>query len=383
VSASEKVTVNFKVVVENVNDVMEDPRITNPSDGDKFLANQSFLLSVFCSDPDTQHGQVLNFTWTSNASGLLGYGPSLTVRLLEPGVHVLTVTVRDGEFEKIAAIGIIIEEVDDGPPPNGPDGDDGKGFPTGLLMAVLVILGVVGMSVFFVVSKARREREEAEEEAAFAAEEERVKALEKARMTVKRAADQLEVERGTVDISSKEGGVETEALEEVELTSLGVPDTTLSMEAKKTTAPSAEVKALFDDMEKKEPAMSDEEIEAMRLDNLKRKYQNAIGRLPYGIPSEELKDMDWVELAAALATGEKKTLPDGMEITEIEGRWYYSDDKDSSTFLKEHGAKPKAPAKKAKVTTDKEDLLAKLEERFILGEISEKAYEELKKKYEG
>jgi type II secretory pathway pseudopilin PulG len=376
--------VNFKVVVENVNDVMEDPRITNPGDGDKFKANYSFLLSAFCSDPDTQHGQVLNYSWTSNASGLIGYGPSLTVRLLEVGVHVITLTVTDGEFEKMTSIGIIIEEVDDGPhKPQDGDGDDSKGFPTGLLLAVLVILGVMAMSVFFVVSKARREREEAEEEAAFAAEEERVKALEKARMTVKRAADQLEVERGTVDIASKEGGVETEALEEVELTSLGVPETTLSIEAKKTAAPSADVQALFDDMEKEEPAVSEEEIETMRLDNLKRKYQNAIGRLPYGIPSEELKGMDWVDLAAALATGEKKPSPDGIEITAIEGRWYYSDDKDSSTFLKEHGAKPKAPAKKAKVTTDKEDLLAKLEERFILGEISEKAYEELKRKYGG
>jgi hypothetical protein len=381
ISASEKVSVNFKVVVENVNDVMEDPRITNPSDGDEFLANQSFLLSVFCSDPDTQHGQELNFTWTSNSSGLLGYGSSLTVRLLEPGVHVLTVTVTDGEFEKIATIGIIIEEVDDGPPPNGQNGDDGKGFPTSLLLAVLVILGIVAMSVFFVVTKSRAEREEAEEEALFVEEEKR-EALERARMTVKRAADQLEVERGTVEIASKEGGGESDATEEVELTSLGVPETTLSMESKKTAAPSAEVQKLFDDMEKEDEAVSEEELEEMRLDNLKRKYQNAIGRLPYGIPSEKLKEWDWVELAAALATGDKKTLPDGMEATEIDGRWYYSDDKDTSTFLKEHGAKPRAePKKKVEVTTDREMLLAKLEERFILGEISEEAYNNLVDKY--
>jgi len=39
--------------------------------------------------------------------------------------------------------------------------------------------------------------------------------------------------------------------------------------------------------------------------------------------------------------------------------------------------------KKAAVTTDKSALLAKLEERFILGEISEEAYNTLRKKYEG
>jgi hypothetical protein len=130
--------------------------------------------------------------------------------------------------------------------------------------------------------------------------------------------------------------------------------------------------------------MSEEEREQLRLDDLKRKYQNAIGRLPYGIPSDELKGREWVDLAAALAMGEKKTSPQGQELTNIEGRWYYSDVKDTGTFLKEHGAKPKRekPAKKdAAVTTDKEALLAKLEERFILGEISEETYNNLVEKY--
>jgi len=53
------------------------------------------------------------------------------------------------------------------------------------------------------------------------------------------------------------------------------------------------------------------------VENLKRKYQTAIGRLPYGIPSAELKDRDWNELASALATGQKRTLPDGREVTAI------------------------------------------------------------------
>ncbi|NIP35503.1 MAG: hypothetical protein GWN18_11160, partial [Thermoplasmata archaeon] len=50
------------------------------------------------------------------------------------------------------------------------------------------------------------------------------------------------------------------------------------------------------------------------------------------------------------------------------------------TFLKEHGAKPKESKPKI-ATTGKEALLAKLEERFILGEISEETYRELKDKY--
>jgi hypothetical protein len=139
-------------------------------------------------------------------------------------------------------------------------------------------------------------------------------------------------------------------------------------------------------------AVSAEEQERRRVENLKRKYQTAIGRLPYGIPTDALKGKDWNELAAALATGQKRTLADGREVTAVGGRWYYSDPGDSSTFLKEHGAKPKEepkrPSPAAAIATstapsmDRATLLAKLEERFIMGEISEQAYDRLKKKYE-
>jgi len=138
------------------------------------------------------------------------------------------------------------------------------------------------------------------------------------------------------------------------------------------------------EMETKGPQVSAEEAEALHLENLKRKYQTAIGRLPYGIPTAELKGRDWNELAAALATGEKKTVPDGREVALIEGRWYFSDVKDASSFLTEHGARPKAEAKKtaAVPTMDKATILAKLEERLAMGEISEETYDKLRKKYE-
>jgi hypothetical protein len=165
----------------------------------------------------------------------------------------------------------------------------------------------------------------------------------------------------------------------------------LSMAPKETEAASAEVQKLFQDVGwqevSEEPSAADE---VMRLDNLKRKYQTAIGRLPYGIPSAALKDKDWNWLASALAMGERKTLPDGREVTQVEGHWYYTDVKDASSFLTEHGARPKAEAPKgkgppetAKPSVDKATLLAKLEERYIMGEISEKRYEELRKKYGG
>jgi hypothetical protein len=163
----------------------------------------------------------------------------------------------------------------------------------------------------------------------------------------------------------------------------------LSMEATVSEQASKEVEQLFEQVEAVVPSAEDQE--ALRLEGLKRKCLTAISRLPYGIPSPELKDRDGSLSAGALATGERKTLPDGREVTRVEGRWYFSDVKDASSFLKEHGARPKAaprrgaaPAAAAAIApaVDKAALLAKLEERFILGQISEKAYEELKRKYQ-
>jgi hypothetical protein len=173
-----------------------------------------------------------------------------------------------------------------------------------------------------------------------------------------------------------------------------VPTAQLSIEAKVTEAASADVQELWEGIDGNgrgaaatatTAAVDDRDKEKLRLENLKRKYHNAIGRLPYGIPAAELRERDWNELSAALATDQRRTLPDGREITAIGGRWYYSDPEDSSTFLKEHGAKAPSngPGQRAAPHAGRAELLAKLEERFIIGEISEEAYRELRRKYGG
>jgi hypothetical protein len=228
---------------------------------------------------------------------------------------------------------------------------------------------IVGAIFYVLTTKRRTEEAEAADE-----EEYKREHMERAHEAVKAAAEYLETEREEAEAA--------EHYEEIEIETEVPPSTGLSMEASKTEAASEETKKLFAGISDLEPEESDEEREALRIDNLKRTYQNAIGRLPYGIPSKELADRDWVDLANALATGEKKTLPDGQETTEIDGRWYFSDVKDTGTFLKEHGAKPKGTVEESiDVLTDKETQLAKLEERFILGEISEDDYNRLKEKY--
>jgi hypothetical protein len=158
----------------------------------------------------------------------------------------------------------------------------------------------------------------------------------------------------------------------------------LAMVPRETEAASKETEQLFKDVQTKEAQLPSEDVEALRIESLKRKYQTAIGRLPYGIPAAELRGRDWNELAAALASGEKREAPDGREMTMIEGRWYFSDVKDASSFLTEHGAEPKAEPKRAATvpTLDKATILAKLEERLAMGEISEETYKQLRRKYE-
>jgi hypothetical protein len=376
VSPDQKVVVNFEIMVMNLNDPMADPRITSPELGSKFEANQTFSLVALCDDPDIPYGQVLNFSWSSSISGHLGYGSSLTISLLESGFHDITVTVTDGEFTKTDTRRVEIEpEVIIEPPPDDDDDDDKKGLPVALTVGAIAIIVIVGVVIFLVTSKRRAEQLEAADEEAFREEEKR-EGLKQAAATLKEVADGWEQEK---EEAKKEG----DEYEEIEVEgSVQVPSTSLSMEASKTEADSEEVSKLWSGISDVDE-QNGEEKEALRIETLKRNYQNAIGRLPYGIPSKELEDWDWVDLAAALATGEKKTHTDGTELTKIEESWYFSDADDSSTFLKEHGTKPKVETKTPPKGEgpDKAALLAKLEERFIMGEISEQAYDELKKKY--
>jgi uncharacterized membrane protein len=371
---AEKVTIDFVITVVNENDPMTDPSITSPSDGASYEEDILFSLIAISTDPDTQFGQILNFSWSSNMSGHIGYGPSLNIALTDVGTHVITLTVTDGEFEKMTTVTVEItpKEIVEPPPTNGNGGTE---EPLNYTLIVAIVAAIVVIGTILFVARTRQKTEEGE-----AADEEEYKRdhMERAHAAVKDAADTLEAGKA----ETKEEDLLPE-LEEIDVDSTAMPEMSLSMEAKKTEAASAQTMALFADDGEAEPAMSEDEAEALRVDNLKRKYQNAIGRLPYGIPSEELRDWDSVELAGALATGKKKMTHDGRETTEIDGRWYFSDSNDTGSFLKEHGAKPKPKAeKKAAVITDKKELLAKLEERFILGEISEDAYNTLREKYE-
>jgi hypothetical protein len=394
VSPKVKVKLNFILEVVNENDPMDDPSITNPGDGDELKANSTFYLSVVCYDPDTPFGQILNYTWSSSIEGQLGYGNTLTLSLTEVGEHVITVTVTDGEFQKTDTVTIKVLPADSTGPGPGPDpgedpddGDQNTGGPsmTGLLVALVIALVAAGAGGYAIVSRRKAEPEEEPEPVMDERE-----ALEAIAAMVGEAADAIEESKngngngngdgngdGNGNANGEDTWVETEEVDGIEVASAGVAEAQLSISASVTQQAPAEIEALFADIDTNGYSNGDGNAEQLKLDNLKRKYANTIGQLPYGIPSAALKDRDWNELAAALATGEKKTVDGDREVTNIDGKWYYSDMDEPSKFLKEHGAKPKSKPKAA--ATD--DLLAKLEERFIMGEISEETYRELKDKY--
>jgi uncharacterized membrane protein len=369
VTSSVKTTIDFVIVVENENDPMEEPIITGPDSGSSYKVNQTFSLMATCFDPDVQYGQVLNFTWTSNVSGLLGYGSSLTVALAEPGSHRITLTVADPEFQRTVFIDLVIESEGPVTPPPPPDPDPGNGPEPNwaLIVGIIVALVVIGAVLFVVARKRGTERYEARADAEDEAEDKRV-ALERAHRAIKDLADQWETDRVEGAVEPGKAPADLGDWEET----VDDPGAVPTDEAKQW----AEVPEVTE--------VTAEEREAQGLDDLKRRYQNAIGRLPYGVPSKELATMDWVDLAAALTTGEKKVSPEGGELTSIGGRWYHSDVEDGGTFLKEHGARRRAgPKGEEVIVPDRARLLATLEERFAKGEISEGSYSELKRKYGG
>jgi len=251
-----------------------------------------------------------------------------------------------------------------------------------MIAGILVALVAVGAVLFMVVGKRRTEAYEDRMDAEMV-EEEKKESMKRTHAAIKELADEWEGDAagGKADAKAKAAGWEAEGEDFEEIEAGGISEGQLTMEAKVTEQASADVQKLFAGGAAAATVHTEEEKEAMRIDNEKRQYQNAIGRLPYGIPSKDLAHMDWVDLAGCLATCEKKTVEGGKEVSNIEGKWYYSDRDDTGIFLKEHGAKPKAAATRAAPAAGKEALLAKLEERFILGEISEEAYKELKNKY--
>ena len=126
-------------------------------------------------------------------------------------------------------------------------------------------------------------------------------------------------------------------------------------------------------MDADEVALATEQREVMR----------ALTQLPQGLPTS-LGGWDMSALAREVISGEKKTLPDGTVVVNINGKWYNANRTNAGRFMREHKEPKvsKAPKASPPPELDLEDRLDKLEQALLDGKISEETYKELKVKYE-
>jgi DNA-binding MarR family transcriptional regulator len=152
-SPDEKQILEFQIIVENVNNPPGLPRITAPPDGSRFDVNESFDLVGTCDDPDIRFGQVLTFTWSSNIIGVLGTGTTHNLSLADPGTHLITLTVSDGEYESSATVTIVIvPPVSIAPPPPEPPTPEEDVEGIGWALPIIVILALLGVILAAAVS---------------------------------------------------------------------------------------------------------------------------------------------------------------------------------------------------------------------------------------
>jgi len=304
-------SVNITIVVNNVNDPMGDPWILSPEAGSAFKVGEPVQMRATCSDPDTQHGEVLTFSWSSNVSGLLGTGKGLDVSFDEPGEHLIFVRVQDADFEKMVSVNITIMAVVVDPP-DDPDDTDPPAFSVGstnlLILIALAVIVVVGMG-YFLVARRKTDDEDSVDELEGASEEERTPEpvpradLEALSQSIGEIMTQLEDEKASV--STEEGA-------EVYHETAQAPD-----------PGTAWVPGEDDGVDR-------ERVEEVRM------VMTALTQLPRGMPSQ-LGSWNLEDLAKAVVAGEKRRMPPHDELyVAIDGKYYNADHTNPARFMSEY-----------------------------------------------
>ncbi|UCC93876.1 MAG: hypothetical protein JSW25_04190, partial [Thermoplasmata archaeon] len=117
-------TMKVRIQVVNAKEPPEPPEVFSPKNGSTWKEGDEVSFTVRVSDPDIAHGEVLQVTWTSNISGVLGtYGTvdlaHLKVSDLPVGYHRIFIEVDDGKYTSTSYVDVwIIERDEPGPPPD-------------------------------------------------------------------------------------------------------------------------------------------------------------------------------------------------------------------------------------------------------------------------
>jgi outer membrane protein assembly factor BamB len=83
------------IKVEGVNDAPVIDSITSPDDSEVFESDETIDLNAIVTDADLIYGDKLSYYWESSEDGGIGYEQSVSDITLEPGTHVITLTVTD------------------------------------------------------------------------------------------------------------------------------------------------------------------------------------------------------------------------------------------------------------------------------------------------
>jgi len=139
---------NITLEVANVNDPPEVPRILSPSNSTVFDEGASVSFCGEYSDPDMLVGQVLTMVWRSNLSGVLAQfnsenAYSFIRSNLTQGRHLITVTVSDGEYNRLASVVIEIREIDEVPPNNGNEEEQINPIHILLIIIIIIVISLI------------------------------------------------------------------------------------------------------------------------------------------------------------------------------------------------------------------------------------------------
>jgi hypothetical protein len=137
-------TLEVWVDVFNVNDPPRVPKIDSPSNRSTVVEGENVTFSVTCDDPDLAFGQTLSVTWSSDISGELhsttsGDGLEFVSNQLPVGLHRISVTVSDGEFQRTTWFVLTVEPMNTSPD----DGDKGWLGPFSLLLVSLALMAII------------------------------------------------------------------------------------------------------------------------------------------------------------------------------------------------------------------------------------------------
>jgi len=136
---ADEVIDDVTIMVTGVNDIPTNPQISLPRDNIVISYGSSLTFEGTGDDVDVVYDDVLTYTWSSNISGIIGEGQELSRVFLDPGIHLITMEVKDifgaSNSTSITVTVIPMSTTDDEDPQNGIDDSigpsDGEGNGTG------------------------------------------------------------------------------------------------------------------------------------------------------------------------------------------------------------------------------------------------------------